>query len=68
MTTVRAIGTLSVLLIACLQAHAYDFRTENGLEGHLDGLVTFGSQIRTKDPSPAARTVALPCHVLDELN
>lgn len=52
MTTTRTIGTLSVLSLACLQAHAYDFRTESGLEGHVNGLVTFGSQIRTKDPSP----------------
>ena len=50
----RKVGALSVLTLACLQAHAFDFKTESGLEGKINGVLTFGTQIRTKDPGPDA--------------
>ncbi|MHA7598873.1 DUF1302 domain-containing protein [Alicycliphilus sp. T452] len=54
MMTIRKVGALSALTLACVQAHALEFKTENGLEGKINGVLTLGTQIRTKDPSPDA--------------
>ncbi len=50
----RKIWALTALSAACLQAQAYDFQTEDGLQGKINGVVTFGTQIRANDPSPSA--------------
>ncbi|HMS05295.1 MAG TPA: DUF1302 family protein [Burkholderiaceae bacterium] len=45
---------LTAVAAACLDAHAFEFQTDDGLKGRFDGVVTFGSQIRSKDPQPDA--------------
>ena len=54
MTITRKVGTLSCMALACMQAHALDFKSESGLEGKINGLLTLGTQIRASDPSPDA--------------
>lgn len=54
MTIARKAGALSALALACVQAHAVEFKAENGLEGKINGVFTLGTQIRTQDPSPDA--------------
>lgn len=54
MTPIRRIGTLTALAAACLNAHALDFKTADGLQGKLTGVLLLGTQIRTQEPSPEA--------------
>ena len=59
MVRTRNIWTLSALAAACLHAQAYDFQTADGLQGKLNGVLTFGTQIRMEDPSPNAYSVVV---------
>lgn len=59
----KNLWTLTALMAACLQAQAYDFQTEGGLQGKLNGVVTLGTQIRTSDPSPDAYSVVVSPYV-----
>lgn len=54
MPPIRQLGTLTALAAACLQAQAVDFKTADGLQAKLSGVVLLGTQIRTQDPSPEA--------------
>lgn len=55
--------TLTALAAACLHAQAYEFTTESGWQGKINGVATFGSQIRAKDPSPDAYSAAVSPYV-----
>lgn len=59
MTSPRTLWTLTALTAACLQAQAYEFQTEDGLQGKINGVVTFGTQIRANDPQPEAYSAAV---------
>ena len=58
MTPTSKVWALSALAAVCLQAQAqaydqaYEFKTDEGLEGKISGVLTFGTQIRAHDPSP----------------
>lgn len=52
MTHASKAWALTALAASCLQAQAYEFKTEDGLEGKINGVLTFGTQVRAKDPSP----------------
>lgn len=54
MTFKPATWAMSAIALACVQAHALDFKTDDGLVGKVTGVVTFGTQIRADDPSPEA--------------
>lgn len=45
---------LSAVALACAQAHAVDFTLGDGVKGKFTGTVSFGTQVRTEDPSPDA--------------
>lgn len=53
----KNLWTLTALAAACLQAQAYEFKTESGLQVNINGVLTLGTQIRTSDPSPDAYAV-----------
>lgn len=57
------LGTLSALALLCAQAHAIDFKTDDGLAVSVNGLLTFGTQIRTDDPSPDAYSATVSPYV-----
>lgn len=59
MTISHKTWALSAMTLACMQAQAFEFKTENGLEGKISGTLTLGTQIRTKDPSPDAYSAAV---------
>ena len=63
MTLNPKLGTLSVLTLLCAQAQAIDFKTDDGLEVNLNGLLTFGTQIRTQNPSPDAYSATVSPYV-----
>ena len=54
MTYGKKIWTLTALAVACLQVQAYEFKTADGVEGKINGVITFGTQIRANDASPDA--------------
>jgi len=54
MNSSKKLWTLTALTAACLHAQAHEFATENGVQGKLNGIVTFGTQIRASDPNPEA--------------
>lgn len=54
MARLKQLGALTVLSTACLQALAYDFKTVDGIEGKVTGVLLFGTQVRTRNPSPEA--------------
>lgn len=45
---------LTAMTAACLNVHAYEFQTEDGLQAMVTGVITLGTQIRTNDYSPEA--------------
>ncbi len=63
MTNARKVWALSAMAMACLQAQAAEFKTESGLEGKINGVLTFGTQIRAKDPSPDGYSSAVSSFV-----
>ncbi len=50
--TSRSAWVLSAIALTSVQAHAIDFRTDDGLVGKLSGALTFGSHVRAGNPSP----------------
>ncbi len=54
---------LSAIAVACLQAHAYEVKLENGVEVKVNSTVTLGTQIRASDPSPDAYSAAVSPYV-----
>ncbi|MEY4748927.1 MAG: hypothetical protein RIQ60_1141 [Pseudomonadota bacterium] len=43
----------------CIHAQALEFKADNGVEAKVNTLITLGTQIRTKDPSPDAYSAAV---------
>jgi hypothetical protein len=54
MAYTHKLWTLTALAAACLQAQALEFKTDDGLQGKLNGVISFGTQLRANDPSPDA--------------